>query len=54
MSRILNLQKMESVGVEVAGMLEAPSTCSLIGCGNSTHSCVGCCGVTCDLTIEET
>lgn len=41
MKRILGLQKLESDGVECAGMLEF-STCSYLGCGNSTTSCVGC------------
>lgn len=41
MNRILSLQKLESEGVESAGMLEL-STCSYLWCGNSTFSCVGC------------
>jgi len=55
MNRILSLQKMESVGVERAAMLngEAESTCSWVGCGPSTASCVGCCEVSCDITIES-
>lgn len=51
MSRILNLQKLESVGIENAG-IEAVSTCSYLLCGNSTYSCRDCCGVTCQLTEE--
>lgn len=41
MYRILSLQKLESEGVESAGMLLI-STCSYLGCGNSTSSCVAC------------
>ena len=50
MSRILNLQKLQEVGSMRASMMQdaEASTCSYIGCGNSTASCVGCCTGTCD------
>ena len=57
MSRILDLQRMESVGAERAGMQtdEDTSTCSYIGCGSSTASCIACCGgTTCVQTTGTT
>ena len=56
MSRILDLQKLNAIGVERAGMVDQAemenSTCSFIACGNSTFSCIDCCGHSCDISEE--
>jgi len=53
MTRILNLQRLDAIGVENAGAQEL-STCSYLFCGNSTYSCRDCCGYTiCDITLES-
>lgn len=58
MNRILNLQKLDSVGVEqvAGGNMEAPpSTCSWFFCGPSTASCQSCCEYTnCEITLDTT
>ncbi|MCO4098229.1 MAG: SapB/AmfS family lantipeptide [Gemmatimonas sp.] len=56
MHAILNLQTLNPTGPEAAGMLsgEDTSTCSYIGCGNSTASCIGCCSGTCDNHTKST
>ncbi|MCO4098228.1 MAG: SapB/AmfS family lantipeptide [Gemmatimonas sp.] len=48
MSRILELQRMDAIGAERAGMQDAEdaSTCSYLACGSSTASCIACCGGT--------
>ena len=50
MKRVLNLQ---TIAAELDGGQEGDnnfiSTCSWIGCGNSTYSCQNCCYYTCGL-----
>jgi hypothetical protein len=53
MTRILAFQELSAVGIEAAAAGEL-STCSYIGCGNSTASCVACCQGTCEKTSAST